>query len=150
MSRRARASAQTSQTGPPLTITNRFLIADSEPIVPVFAIQLSGAANCRKNTVDTFSGFVKISANSSPRWGSSRRNAMATATATRTKLVIESAEAVLGLHWFVARDCTAKEEGLEFEIITPGIKAKFDCNEPHSRQHHLLSGTDDHKAVQEE
>ena len=44
---------------------------------------------------------------------------MVTATASRTKLVIESAEAVLGLHWFVARDYTAKEEGLEFEIITP-------------------------------
>jgi hypothetical protein len=25
----------------------------------------------------------------------------------RTKLVVESAEAVLGLHWFVARDHTA-------------------------------------------
>ena len=28
--------------------------------------------------------------------------------ATLTKLVVESAEAVLGLHWFVARDHTAK------------------------------------------
>ena len=33
---------------------------------------------------------------------------MVAATADRTKLVVESAEAVLGLHWFVARDYTAK------------------------------------------
>ena len=42
---------------------------------------------------------------------------MVTVTADRTKLVVESAEAVLGLHWFVARDYTANDEGLEFEII---------------------------------
>jgi NitT/TauT family transport system substrate-binding protein len=74
---------------------------------------------------------------------------MATATATRTKLVIESAEAVLGLHWFVARDYTAKEEGLEFEIITPGIKTKFDWNDPRSRDHHLVSSTNYQKAFEE-
>ena len=38
---------------------------------------------------------------------------MPTATTTRTKLVVESAEAVLGLHWFVARDFTAADEGIE-------------------------------------
>jgi hypothetical protein len=37
---------------------------------------------------------------------------MSTMAAERTKLVVESAEAVLGLHWFVARDYTAKDEGL--------------------------------------
>ena len=37
---------------------------------------------------------------------------MVTVTTDRTKLVVESAEAVLGLHWFVARDYTAREEGL--------------------------------------
>ena len=74
---------------------------------------------------------------------------MATATATRTKLVIESAEAVLGLHWFVARDYTAKDEGLEFEIITPGIKTKFDWNDPRSRDHHLVSSTNYQKAFDE-
>ena len=55
---------------------------------------------------------------------------MVTKTADRTKLVVESAEAVLGLHWFVARDYTAKEEGLEFEIITPGIHTKFELTDP--------------------
>jgi len=74
---------------------------------------------------------------------------MATATATRTKLVIESAEAVLGLYWFVARDFTAKDEGLEFEIITPGIKTRFDWNDPRSRDHHLVSSTNYQKAFQE-
>ena len=74
---------------------------------------------------------------------------MATKTAERTKLVIESAEAVLGLHWFVARDFTAKDEGLEFEIITPGIKTKFDWNDPRSRDHHLVSSTNYQKAFEQ-
>lgn len=74
---------------------------------------------------------------------------MATMTANRTKLVIESAEAVLGLHWFVARDYTAKDEGLEFEIITPGIKTKFDWNDPRSRDHHLVSSTNYQKAFEQ-
>ena len=74
---------------------------------------------------------------------------MATMTASRTKLVIESAEAVLGLHWFVARDFTAKDEGLEFEIITPGIKTKFDWNDPRSRDHHLVSSTNYQKAFEQ-
>jgi NitT/TauT family transport system substrate-binding protein len=74
---------------------------------------------------------------------------MATATAARTKLVIESAEAVLGLHWFVARDYTAKDEGLEFEIITPGIKTKFEWTDPRSRDHHLVSSTNYQKAFEQ-
>jgi len=74
---------------------------------------------------------------------------MTTMTADRTKLVIESAEAVLGLHWFVARDFTAKDEGLEFEIITPGIKTKFDWNDPRSRDHHLVSSTNYQKAFEQ-
>ena len=64
---------------------------------------------------------------------------MVTITADRTKLVVESAEAVLGLHWFVARDYTAKDEGLEFEIITPGIHTKFELTDPRRRDHHLLN-----------
>ena len=64
---------------------------------------------------------------------------MVTVTADRTKLVVESAEAVLGLHWFVARDYLAKDEGLEFEIITPGIKTKFELTDPRRRDHHLVS-----------
>jgi len=74
---------------------------------------------------------------------------MATATATRTKLVVESAEALLGLHWFVARDYTAKDEGLDIEIITPGIQTKFDWHDPRSRDHHLVSSTNYQKAFEQ-
>ena len=63
-----------------------------------------------------------------------------------TKLVVESAEAVLGLHWFVARDYTAKDEGIEMEIVLPGIKTKFDWTDPRSRDHHLVSSTNYQKA----
>lgn len=70
-------------------------------------------------------------------------------TETLTKVVVESAEAVLGLHWFVARDYTARDEGLEFEIITPGIKTKFDWTDPRSRDHRLVSSTNYQKAFEE-
>ena len=70
-------------------------------------------------------------------------------TDTLTKVVVESAEAVLGLHWFVARDHTARDEGLEFEIITPGIKTKFDWADPRSRDHHLVSSTNYQKAFEQ-
>lgn len=70
-------------------------------------------------------------------------------TATLTKLVVESAEAVLGLHWFVARDYTARDEGLEIEIITPGIKTKFEWTDPRSRDHHLVSSTNYQKAFEQ-
>jgi len=66
--------------------------------------------------------------------------------ATRTLVTIESAEAVLGLHWFVARDYTAKDEGLEIKIITPGIKTRFDASDPRSFDHHLVSSTNYQKA----
>jgi NitT/TauT family transport system substrate-binding protein len=71
---------------------------------------------------------------------------MATQTDSRTRLVVESAEAVLGLHWFVARDYTARDEGLDIEIITPGIKTKFDWSDPRSRDHHLVTSTNYQKA----
>lgn len=71
------------------------------------------------------------------------------ATATLTKLVVESAEAVLGLHWFVARDYTARDEGLEIEMITPGIKTRFDWTDPRSRDHHLVSSTNYQKAFEQ-
>lgn len=74
---------------------------------------------------------------------------MTTAAMSRTKLVVESAEAVLGLHWFVARDYTAKDEGLDLEIITPGIKTKFDWTDPRSRDHHLVSSTNYQKAFEQ-
>jgi NitT/TauT family transport system substrate-binding protein len=70
-------------------------------------------------------------------------------TETLTKVVVESAEAVLGLHWFVARDYTARDEGLEFEIITPGIKTKFDWADPRSHDHHLVSSTNYQKAFEQ-
>ena len=70
-------------------------------------------------------------------------------TETVTKVVVESAEAVLGLHWFVARDFTVKDEGLEIEIITPGIKTKFDWSDPRSRDHHLVTPTNYQKAFDE-
>lgn len=73
---------------------------------------------------------------------------MVTVTTDRTKLVVESAEAVLGLHWFVARDYTAKKEGLELEIVTPGIKTKFDWTDPRSLDHHLVSSTNYQKAFE--
>jgi NitT/TauT family transport system substrate-binding protein len=73
---------------------------------------------------------------------------MVTVTTDRTKLVVESAEAVLGLHWFVARDYTAKDEGLEFEVVTPGIKTRFDWTDPRSRDHHLVSATNFQKAFE--
>src|SRR5262245_60506123 len=74
---------------------------------------------------------------------------MTTMTADRTKLVVESAEAVLGLHWFVARDHTARDEGLEFEIVTPGIKTKFAWTDPRSKDHHLVSSTNYQKAFEQ-
>lgn len=70
-------------------------------------------------------------------------------TEALTKLVVESAEAVLGLHWFVARDHTAHDEGLDIEIITPGIKTKFDWTDPRSRDHHLVSSTNYQKAFEQ-
>lgn len=53
-------------------------------------------------------------------------------TESLTKLMVESAEAVLGLHWFVVRDYTACDKGLDIEIITPGIKTKLDWTESQS------------------
>ena len=70
-------------------------------------------------------------------------------TESLTKLVVESAEAVLGLHWFVARDHTARDEGLDIEIITPGIKTKFEWTDPRSSDHHLVSSTNYQKAFEQ-
>jgi NitT/TauT family transport system substrate-binding protein len=66
--------------------------------------------------------------------------------ATRSLITIESAEAVLGLHWFVARDFTAKDEGLQIKIITPGIKTRFDGNDPRTFDHRLVSSWNYQKA----
>ena len=71
-----------------------------------------------------------------------------TTTGSR-RIVVESAEAVLGLHWFVARDHTVRDEGLEIEIITPGIRTRFDWTDPRSRDHHLVTATNYQKAFEE-
>jgi NitT/TauT family transport system substrate-binding protein len=61
---------------------------------------------------------------------------------TQTKLLVESAEAVLGLHWFVARDYTLPEQGIECEILLPGIRqTRFDWSDPRSQDHHLVGST---------
>ena len=70
-------------------------------------------------------------------------------TKDSTKIVVESAEAVLGLHWFVARDFTVKDEGIELEIVTPGIRTRFDWSDPRSRDHHLVTPTNYQKAFEE-
>ena len=67
-------------------------------------------------------------------------------TATKQKIVVESAEAVLGLHWFVARDYTVADEGLEIEIITPDIKTRFDWSDPRSTDHRQVISTNYQKA----
>ena len=71
-----------------------------------------------------------------------------TTTGSR-RIVVESAEAVLGLHWFVARDHTVRDEGLEIEIVTPGIRTRFDWTDPRSRDHHLVTATNYQKAFEE-
>ena len=65
------------------------------------------------------------------------------------KIVVESAEAVLGLHWFVARDFTVKDEGIEIKIVTPGIRTRFDWTDPRSQDHHLVTPTNYQKAFEE-
>ena len=65
------------------------------------------------------------------------------------KIVVESAEAVLGLHWFVARDFTVRDEGIEIEIVTPGIRTRFDWSDPRSQDHHLVTPTNYQKAFEE-
>ena len=70
-------------------------------------------------------------------------------TKDSTRIVVESAEAVLGLHWFVARDFTVKDEGIELEIVTPGIRTRFDWSDPRSRDHHLVTPTNYQKAFEE-
>ena len=70
-------------------------------------------------------------------------------TTDSRKIVVESAEAVLGLHWFVARDFTVKDKGIEIEIVTPGIRTRFDWSDPRSRDHHLVTPTNYQKAFEE-
>lgn len=64
------------------------------------------------------------------------------AVETTKRLRVESAEAVLGLHWFVARDHTAREEGLEVEILLPGVReTRVERSDPRYSDHHLIKST---------
>lgn len=61
------------------------------------------------------------------------------ATEIKRKIAVESAEAVFGLHWFVAKgDGLFEEEGLEVEIIRPTPPPKFGPNDPRRYDHHLV------------
>ena len=63
-------------------------------------------------------------------------------TSNKTKIRVESAEAVLGLHWFVARDYTAAEEGLEIEILLPRNRTtRFSEGDPRIFDHALVKST---------
>lgn len=62
------------------------------------------------------------------------------AKAIKRKLTVESAEAVLGLHWFVAQgDGLFAEEGLEVEILKPKAPPRFGPNDPRRFDHHLVN-----------
>jgi NitT/TauT family transport system substrate-binding protein len=61
------------------------------------------------------------------------------AAAIKRKIAVESAEAVFGLHWFVAKgDGLFEEEGLEVEIIRPTPPPKFGPNDLRRYDHHLV------------
>ena len=59
---------------------------------------------------------------------------------TKKKINVESAEAVLGLHWFVAKgEGLFAEEGLDVEILLPGVRATaFPMDDPRANDHHLV------------
>ncbi|MCZ6450401.1 MAG: ABC transporter substrate-binding protein [Deltaproteobacteria bacterium] len=59
----------------------------------------------------------------------------------KKKINVESAEAVLGLHWFVAKgEGLFAEEGLEVEILLPGVRATaFSKGDPRATDHHLVN-----------
>ena len=61
-------------------------------------------------------------------------------TTAKKKINVESAEAVLGLHWFVAQgEGLFAEEGLEVEILLPGVRATaFPMDDPRANDHHLV------------
>ena len=64
------------------------------------------------------------------------------ATSNKTKIRVESAEAVLGLHWFVTRDYTAAEEGLEIEILLPRNRStRFSEGAPRIFDYTLVKST---------
>lgn len=64
-------------------------------------------------------------------------------TMIKQKIYVESAEAVLGLHWFVARgDGLFTEEGLDVEILLPGVReTRFPPGDPRMYDHKLVPST---------
>ena len=64
-------------------------------------------------------------------------------TTHKKKIYVESAEAVLGFHWFVAKgEGLFAEEGLDVEILLPGVRAtKFPLDDPRAHDHHLVAST---------
>lgn len=63
-------------------------------------------------------------------------------TQVKQLLRVESAEAVLGLHWFVARDYTLEDEGIQCEIHLPGVRqTRFEMSDPRVRDHKLVRST---------
>jgi NitT/TauT family transport system substrate-binding protein len=56
---------------------------------------------------------------------------------------VESAEAVLGLHWFAAKgDGLFAEEGLDVEILLPGVReTRFPPGDPRMYDHRLIPST---------
>ena len=59
------------------------------------------------------------------------------------KISVESAEAVLGLHWFAAKgDGLFAEEGLDVEILLPGVRTtRFPPGDPRMYDHRLVPST---------
>lgn len=54
---------------------------------------------------------------------------------------VESAEAVLGLHWFVARDHTAEQEGIEIEITVPEKETFYGKDDERTWDHRKVEST---------
>jgi ABC-type nitrate/sulfonate/bicarbonate transport system substrate-binding protein/transposase len=72
--------------------------------------------------------------------GSTDRRRNVVTTAIKRKIAVESAEAVFGLHWFVAKgDGLFDEEGLDVEIVRPKPPAKFGLNDPRRYDHRLVN-----------
>jgi len=62
---------------------------------------------------------------------------------SKKKILVESAEAVLGLHWFAARgEGLFAEEGLDVEILLPGVRTtRFPKGDPRMYDHKLVPST---------
>ncbi|PYM45797.1 MAG: hypothetical protein DME16_16450, partial [Candidatus Rokuibacteriota bacterium] len=71
-------------------------------------------------------------------------------TAGTKKISVESAEAVLGLHWFVARDDGLfAEEGLDVEILRPQAPPPLSGDDPRLTDPKLLDAFNYQKLFEE-